>query len=152
MSKRLIPPGESATIKASLKYSDVLSFNIYEEGIEPNEWAFLREIDLPVVVGEWHIGAIADTGLYHPGLVMAHDQADRARMYRAYMDSLLAHPNFVGAHWFQYIDSPISGRAFDGENYNVGFVSATDIPYPEMVAAIRDLMSGIYPSRYESND
>ena len=71
---------------------------------------------------------------------------------RAYMDSLLAHPNFVGAHWFQYIDSPISGRAFDGENYNVGFVSVTDIPYPEMVAAIRDHMSTVYPERYESDD
>ena len=140
------------TIKASVKYSDVLSFNIYEEGIEPGEWAFLQDIDLPVVVGEWHVGAVNETGLYHPGLVMAHDQADRAGMYRAYMDSLLAHPNFVGAHWFQYIDSPITGRAYDGENYNVGFVSVTDIPYPEMVDAIKDFNSTVYPRRYGEND
>ena len=140
------------TIMASVKYSDVLSFNIYEEGIEPQEWAFLRDIDLPVVVGEWHIGATRETGLFHPGLVMADDQADRASMYRAYMDSLLEHPNFVGAHWFQYIDSPITGRAYDGENYNVGFVSVTDIPYPEMVAAIKDFNSTVYPRRFGNAD
>ena len=140
------------TIKASVKYSDVLSFNIYEEGIEPLEWAFLRDIDLPVVVGEWHIGATRETGLFHPGLVMADDQADRAAMYRAYMDSLLEHPNFVGAHWFQYIDSPITGRAYDGENYNVGFVSVTDIPYPEMVSAIKDFNSTVYPRRFGNAD
>ena len=136
------------TIKASVKYSDVLSFNIYEEGLQPHAWSFLEEIDLPTVIGEWHIGATRETGLYHPGLVQADGQADRARMYRAYLDSVLALDTMVGAHWFQYVDSPISGRAFDGENYNVGFVSGTDIPYPEMVEAAREFNRALYPMRY----
>jgi hypothetical protein len=136
------------TIKASIKYSDVLSFNIYEEGIQPKAWAFLKDIDLPTVIGEYHIGASTETGLYHPGLVQADNQADRAQMYLDYMQSVLASPNMVGAHWFQYVDSPISGRAFDGENYNVGFVSTTDIPYPEMVAAAKKFNATVYPTRY----
>ena len=136
------------TVKASVKYSDVLSFNIYEEGLLANEWAFLQEIDLPAIIGEWHVGSTRETGLFHPGLIFADGQADRAAMYRAYMDSVLALPNFVGAHWFQYVDSPITGRAFDGENYNVGFVSGTDIPYPEMSEAARAFNGSLYPRRY----
>ncbi|WP_143873724.1 agarase [Catenovulum sediminis] len=137
------------TIKASVTYSDVLSFNIYEEGVQPEEWGFLTEIDLPVVIGEFHIGSTTDAGLFHAGLVQSDNQADRAQMYLDYMHSVVAHPNFVGAHWFQYIDSPITGRAFDGEPYNVGFVSTTDIPYPHMVDAIKDFMGDIYPKRFK---
>ena len=136
------------TVKAAVKYSDVLSFNIYKEGVHPETWGFLKDIDLPAVIGEWHIGATSDTGLWHPGLLHAPNQADRAAMWTDYMESVLAHPNFVGAHWFQYVDSPISGRAFDGENYNVGFVSGTDIPYPEMTAAARAFNTTLYPRRY----
>jgi len=136
------------TIKASLKYSDVLSFNIYEEGMQPHAWAFLNEIDLPTIIGEFHVGATQETGLFHAGLVQADGQADRAKMYKAYMESVAAHDNMVGAHWFQYVDSPITGRAFDGEPYNVGFVTVTDIPYPEMVAAAKEFNSSLYPKRY----
>lgn len=135
-------------IKASVKYSDVLSFNIYREGMHETEWAFLEEIDLPVIIGEFHIGSGSDSGLYHPGLVQASSQADRARMYKAYMASVVSKPYMVGAHWFQYIDSPITGRAFDGENYNVGFVNVTDQPYQEMVDATREIMDNLYPERF----
>lgn len=136
------------TIKASVKYSDVLSFNIYEEGMQPHEWEFLKEIDLPTVIGEFHIGATSDTGLFHPGLVQAANQADRAAMYIAYMKSVVALDSMVGAHWFQYVDSPLTGRAFDGEGYNVGFVTVTDIPYPEMVEAAKEFNSTLYPKRF----
>jgi agarase len=138
------------TVKAAIKYSDVLSFNIYQEGIQPHAWSFLDEIDLPTIIGEFHIGAISDTGLFHPGLVGAADQADRARMYLAYMDSVAALPTMVGAHWFQYVDSPLTGRAFDGEGYNVGFVTVTDIPYPEMIEAAKSFNSTLYPKRFST--
>ncbi len=144
------------TIKAAVKYSDVLSFNIYDEGIQAHDWAFLKEIDLPSVIGEFHIGATNETGLFHPGLVQADDQKDRARMYLNYMQSVADHKNMVGAHWFQYIDSPVTGRAIDGEPYNVGFVSNTDIPYKEMVDAAKQFNSALYPKRFKqaiiSND
>lgn len=138
------------TIKASVKYSDVLSFNIYEEGLQHDEWAFLVDIDLPVVIGEFHIGATHETGLMHAGLVQADGQKDRGQMYIDYMESVASHNNFVGAHWFQYIDSPLTGRASDGEPYNVGFVSNTDIPYPEMVEAAKAFNSTLYTKRFNS--
>ena len=65
-------------------------------------------------------------------------------MYKKYMKSVLEKPYMVGAHWFQYVDEPISGRAFDGENANIGFVTATDIPYPLMFEAVKDITGNMY--------
>ena len=140
------------TVKAAVKYSDVLSFNIYKEGMQPYAWEFLDEIDLPTIIGEFHIGATSDTGLFHPGLVHAADQADRAQMYLDYMETVIASPFMVGAHWFQYVDSPLTGRAFDGEGYNVGFVTVTDIPYPEMVDAAKTFNTSLYPKRFGATE
>ena len=64
------------------------------------------------------------------------------------MYSVIDNPYFVGAHWFQYIDSPITGRAFDGENYNVGFVTMADVPYQEMVNDAKELNSTLYSTRF----
>ena len=134
-------------VKASAKYVDVVSYNIYKEGIHPKSWKFLEEIDMPSIIGEFHIGA-RDTGLYHPGLIQASNQEDRAKMYKDYMNSVINNPYFIGAHWFQYIDSPITGRAYDGENYNVGFISVTDSPYPPMIKAAKELHSQMYQQRF----
>ena len=102
---------------------------------------------MPSIIGEFHNGAM-DSGLLNPGLIHAESQTDRGKKYAEYVNSALDNPYFVGTHWFQYIDSLLTGRAYDGENYNVGFVSGTDIPYPEMIEAARDFNSTLYPDRY----
>ena len=38
----------------------------------------------------------------------------------------------VGAHWFQWLDEPVTGR-MDGENYNIGMVDVTDLTYTGMI-------------------
>ncbi|WP_338027352.1 agarase [Colwellia maritima] len=135
-------------IKASVTYSDVLSFNIYEEGVQDHFWKFLEKVDLPVTIGEFHIGTATDSGLFNPGIVHASTQKDRAEKYKAYMESVLNKPYMVGAHWFQYVDEPITGRAFDGENANIGFVDVTDTPYPELINAVKDVTSTMYQKRF----
>jgi len=45
-------------------------------------------------------------------------------------------------------DEPLTGRVLDGENYNIGFVSVTDTPYPEMVRAARKALANFYSQRY----
>ena len=134
-------------IKSSVKYSDALSFNIYEEGVQPHHWTFLEEVDLPVVIGEFHIGTTKDSGMYNPGIVHAYDQEDRARAYKAYMQSVLDNPYFVGAHWFQYMDEPLTGRTYDGENANIGFVNVTDQPYPALIEAVKEINETLYSGR-----
>ncbi len=133
--------------KAAKKYVDVFSYNFYEEALGEKYWSFLKEIDRPSLIGEFHIGT-TESGLFHPGLVHATDQADRARMYKKYMETVVDNPYFVGAHWFQYIDSPQSGRAHDGENYNVGFVRNTDVPYAPMVRAAKEFNRKLYGRKF----
>ncbi len=134
-------------VRAAASHVDVMSYNSYKEGLPDHKWTFLEEIDKPSIIGEFHFGA-SDSGLYHPGLLHAANQEDRARMYKEYMESVIDNPYFIGAHWFQYIDSPITGRAYDGENYNVGFVSVADVPYAPMVKAAKTLHTELYDRRF----
>jgi len=134
-------------LQAAAKYSDVLSFNIYRLKIDPKEWSVLDPYDKPVLIGEFHFGAV-DRGVFDVGLIGVADQAGRARAYQQYVQSVLEHPKFVGAHWFQYTDQPTTGRPMDGENGNVGFVSITDTPYPELIKAAREAHATMYSTRF----
>nr|AYW35321.1 agarase Q4 [Catenovulum maritimum] len=133
--------------KAAAKWLDVVSYNYYREGIDQPYWQILEELDKPSIIGEFHNGAM-DSGLFNPGLIHATNQTDRGKKYQEYMYSVIDNPYFVGAHWFQYIDSPLTGRAYDGENYNVGFVNVADIPYQPLVDAAKELNENIYQRRY----
>lgn len=135
-------------VQAAAEVCDVVSFNLYRPRLEPNEWEFARALDRPCLIGEFHFGAL-DRGLFHTGLVAAPNQEARARMYREYIQSVVDHPAFVGAHWFQYKDEPLTGRTLDGENYNIGFVTVTDTPYPELVAAARAAHAEAYARRFD---
>ena len=137
-------------VAAARKYTDVVSYNHYKEAFRDDQWSFLADVDMPSIIGEFHMGATSDSGMFHPGLVYAADQQDRARMFKEYVEAVADNPYFVGAHWFQYTDSPLTGRTHDGEAYNIGFVSNTDIPYPEMVEAAKALNRDLYPRRYGS--
>ena len=75
------------------------------------------------------------------------DQHERAAIYTDYVKSVLKNPALVGCHWFQYVDEPLTGRAYDGENYNIGFLTVTDTPYPELVAAARAIHRQTYQQR-----
>jgi hypothetical protein len=127
-------------VRAAAKCCDVLSFNRYEYSValdKPPEG-----VDLPIIIGEYHFGAL-DRGLFHTGLKATQDQNDRATKYRAYLEGALQNTWIVGAHWFEYRDEPLTGR-FDGENYQIGFVDVCDNPYPETVAAARDIGARLY--------
>ena len=133
-------------VAASAEFCDVVSFNIYDRRVDPAKWSFLNTLGRPVIIGEFHAGAL-DRGMFHPGLVAAKDQQERAAIYTDYVTSVLDHPALVGCHWFQYVDEPLTGRSFDGENYNIGFLTVTDTPYPEMVAAARSIHQAAYSRR-----
>lgn len=134
-------------IDAAAEYCDVVSFNIYAPRLDPTRWAHLAKLGKPCIIGEFHFGAL-DRGMFHTGLVSTRSQAERAAMYVDYLHSVLDHPAFVGCHWFQYVDEPLTGRWFDGENYNIGFLTVTDTPYPEMVAAARKVHAEAYERRF----
>lgn len=133
--------------RAAAAVCDVVSFNVYQPSLSRAQWTFCNDLAKPCIIGEFHVGSL-DRGMFHPGLVAATDQAERAATFKRYVESVADHPAFVGCHWFDYIDEPLTGRWFDGENYNIGFVTVTDTPYPEMVAAAREVGGQIYPRRF----
>jgi hypothetical protein len=128
------------------QHCDVMSFNVYRLSVDPKEFTFLEAYDRPVVIGEFHFGSL-DRGMFNGGLVSVVDQAARGRAYQNYLRSILEHPKFIGAHWFQYTDQPTIGR-YDGENANCGFVSITDTSYPELITAARQVHSEMYLRRF----
>lgn len=133
-------------VAEAAKYCDVVSFNIYARTVDPQKWGFLNNLGKPCLIGEFHFGAL-DRGMFSPGLVAAAGQAGRGKMFETYIRSALAMPALVGAHWFQYTDEPLTGR-WDGENYNIGFVSQADTPYRELIDAARHVNSRIYTIRH----
>ena len=120
---------------------DVFSINGY--GMNPPETEEItRRSGKPVLIGEFHHGAI-DRALPATGITGVMTQQDRADAYRNYVEQGLARPELIGMHYFQWIDHPFTGR-FDGENYNIGVVSLTNIPYPELSEAMTLTNERIY--------
>jgi len=125
------------------KYCDVISYNIYSQDLK--HFKLPNGVDKPVIIGEFHFGSF-DSGLFNPSLVFRPNQKLRAQAYEEYVVSALEHPNLVGTHWHQYTDQATTGR-FDGENFNVGFFTICDIPYPEMRSAVRKVGYDMYNIR-----
>jgi hypothetical protein len=114
---------------------DVFSVNIYDYAPARKTLDRIYAVaQRPILIGEFHFGA-PERGM-SPGLVQTMNQAERGVGYRYYVEQAAADPNVVGAHWFEWLDEPATGR-FDGENYNIGLIDVTDQPYPEMIAAAK---------------
>lgn len=133
-------------VAAAAEVCDVLSFNYYGPRIDRQNWGFLTTLNKPCIITEFHFGAL-DRGMFSPGLAAAPNQQARAKMFETFVRSVADNPALVGCHWFQYVDQPLTGRSFDGENYNIGFVTMTDTPYAEMVTAAKDVLKDIYARR-----
>ena len=136
-------------VRACADVADVVSFNIYRTGINSGDWAGKNDLGKPIIIGEFHFGAL-DRGMFHTGLVPTADQNDRAAHFRSYVESVADCPSFVGCHWFQYVDEPLTGRVYDGENYNIGLVDVTDTPYPELTSAARKVNAEVYSRHMKS--
>jgi hypothetical protein len=130
-------------LAAAARHTDVISINRYSYNV--SDFVMPEGIDRPIIIGEFHFGAL-DRGLFHTGLRVASDQNQRALIYSNYVNQAIEDPRFVGAHWFQYQDQPVTGR-YDGENYQIGFVNIVDRPYPEMISATRKIGAYLYNFR-----
>jgi hypothetical protein len=132
--------------KAAAKFCDVVGYNRYSYSVEDHRLP--DEIDKPTIIGEFHFGAL-DRGMFHTGLRKTANQQDRADKYKNYVQGALRNPYIVGTHWFQYKDQATTGRG-DGENYQIGFLDICDKPYPEIVAASREVGYSLYQYRLEA--
>ena len=129
----------SEAVEACARWCDVVSFNRYRRSIadDPDEWARFHKLGKPALIGEFHFGSV-DRGLFWEGIVGVGRESERGPAYARYLRAVADNPDFVGAHWFQYLDEPLTGRTLDGENAHIGFVTVADVPYEGLVAAARD--------------
>ena len=128
--------------RAAAGFCDVVSYNRYQRSVRG--FRLPEGMDVPVLIGEFHFGAL-DRGPFHTGLVPVASQEARGEAYRTYVRTAVSHPNIVGCHWFKYKDQATTGRALDGENYQIGFLDLCDTPYPETIAACRSVGRTLYP-------
>ena len=133
----------AAVLAIGQEYCDVISYNIYCH--ELYDFPFPDGFDMPVMVGEFHFGAL-DRGLFHASLIDVGSQQQRGYAYETYVRSALEHPNFIGTHWHQFSDQATTGR-FDGENFQVGFTDCCDTPYYETIRHVRTVGYDMYKIR-----
>lgn len=137
----------SEVVRAESRHNDVVSATLY--GLSPVGPVTNGSCDTtrPWISGEFHFQS-ADAGLPFRNVEgIFPDQAGRGEAYQNYLCDAFSMPNFVGAHWFEYIDEPATGR-FDGgkdggECHNIGWVNVQDEPYEEFVWRARVLNANL---------
>jgi hypothetical protein len=124
-------------VAACAEYCDVISFNFYTPTPQDGyDFTQLKALDKPVLVSEFQFGS-RDRGPFWPGPMEVAREEDRGPAYANFLKAALAEPMIVGAHWFQYMDQPASGRLLDGENGHFGLVGITDVPFQGFIGAVR---------------
>lgn len=136
-----IPYPMDEIVSACAANTDVLSFNHYAIELHKDFDRYYQETGKPMLIGEYGFDSF-DAGLLTAYVPVA-SQKDRGLGFSYYTEQCAAKPYFVGAHYFQYIDEPLTGRG-DGETSFNGFVSITDTVYPELVNAARKTNARIY--------
>jgi hypothetical protein len=134
-------------VASCAQYCDVLSFNFYT--LKPQDgydFKALETLDKPLLISEFHFGS-NDRGPFWGGLIQVPREEDRGAAYARFIKAAAEQPMIVGAHWFQYLDQPASGRLLDGENGHFGLVGVTDAPWSGFIGAVRksnlDVQAGL---------
>jgi hypothetical protein len=122
---------------ACAKWCDVLSINVYADlPAHGMDLTALRALGKPVLISEFSFGS-TDRGPFGTGPMPVWNEAQRAEAYARFVQAAAADPSIVGAHWFEYVDQPVSGRLLDGENAHIGLVGITDLPFGSFVDAVK---------------
>lgn len=134
---------EDAVLEICKDVFDVFSFNCYDLAppIEVMD-RIMNVTGLPMIIGEYHFGTV-DRGMAQ-ALVQVPNQEERGVAYRYYTEQAFDHPGLIGVAYFQWADQDLTGRGYDGENYNCGLVDVTDRPYKPMVESIKATAKRLY--------
>ncbi len=135
---------DRSVVAVAAKYCDVIGYNIYERPAgRLNQYR--GAVDAPFIVGEF--GVTSDLGQTPwRGQVMTQDQGERLQEMERWLGEAFVHPALVGAHFFQFRDQPLTGRA-DGEATLRGFLNVADTPHFDLVQLNRRLAYRLYETR-----
>ena len=137
-----------AVCRAAGKYLDVISVNYYTYALETDFLTRIHKLSggRPILLSEWHYGA-TNQGL-SGGARQVRDQRERGLAYRNYVEGAAALGFVIGQQWFSYLDQPLTGRWFEGDNGekgNIGLVNVADRPYKEFLAEATQANANVYP-------
>ena len=140
-------------IQQNAAHCEVLSATLYGWSPGPELTKAQAMTDKPWIVGEFHfMGEDAGLPLRKVQGVLPN-QSQRGEAYQDYLCDALTLPNMVGAHWFEYIDEPATGRfnhgKEGGEAHNIGWVNVDDQPYDAFIQKAR-LINANIPLVFES--
>jgi len=135
---------DRSVVEVAARYCDVIGYNIYERPSgRLNQYRGV--VDAPFIVGEF--GVTSDLGQTPwRGQVMTQDQGERLQEMERWLGEAFVHPALVGAHFFQFRDQPLTGRA-DGEATLRGFINVADTPHFDLVQLNRRLAYKLYETR-----
>lgn len=136
-------------IKICAKYADVISYNIYGDDPSGRLNQYRGAVDKPFMVGEF--GVTSDLAqMPWRGQIYTEEEGARLRPLENYLSRAFVHPALVGAHFFQFRDQPLTGRA-DGEATLRGFLNVADTPHFDLVQLNRRLAYNLYSTRAGTN-
>ena len=92
-----------------------------------------------------------NTYKYSPEVRLPPDAVDKPMLVSEFLRECLASPQYIGAHWFQWLDSPPMPDKPDAWQAQSGLVRMDDTPYAETVAAIRAVADEMYCRRVDAN-
>ncbi len=136
-----LPPDE--VVKAIAKFSDVLSFNFYNNDFSRLD-GYHKLVNIPFIITEFSFRA-KENNSGNPNTmgpwVDVEKQSDRAENYRNYLNKVMRRSWCIGISWFQFSDQARLGRNSDiySENSNYGIFSTNAILYSELAAAMAEM-------------
>ncbi len=142
---------DSIPVEVASEICDVVAMNIYNPNpivgakIPPNFK------DKPIIIGEFSFARIdkGNFGVY--GACAVRSQEERIVKFQSYLNKIIAHPNFIGTHWFHWSDQIITGRP-DGEHFAFGLVDICDTPEYPMVRAFNSVSRKMYNYRLKNKE
>ena len=136
---------DTAVVQVAARYCDVISYNVYDARPGDRLNRFVGVVDKPFLVGEFGVGSDPLETPFRGDNPSEEPNARAGQMLR-YVENAFTHPLLVGAHFFQFRDQPLTGRA-DGEAVLRGFVDTTDTPHFDLVQANRRVAYSLYTKR-----
>ena len=144
------PKSIKEVIEAAGRHCDIVSINYYSSWTPAKK--YMQNLEKwsgkPFIVTEFYTKAM-DSGLSNAtgaGMVVK-TQKDRGHAYQHFTLGLLESGNCVGWQWFRYQDNDPTNKKADPSNRdsNKGIVDNNYKPYKELVKAMRQVNSNVYP-------
>ena len=127
---------------AGCEHYDIFSFNNYSPDVTGALEAAGDFCDMPVIIGEWHIGG-SDEGLLSHGLLSSPTAEGRGRACEFYMQGAIHNKNCVGIHYFEMNNQPLLGR-FDGECMQHGAIDVCNRPNKTLIEHFKATADKLY--------